>query len=300
MNYKQFRFRAVIDWLEFEFETREFTNFQSVNRLLNSPYVQPLDKGDGGRASKFSFKFHDPKNWVEIQNRFEILNEKFPLIDTPKVKSIEVSIDAYSRTADKLKMHELIEIFFRSLAKPVSLNTRFSGLKGSKEKISIASRSETRKLISEGRNICIGNIEHDSYTGKKIPADDEYMQIYYKTTDNNGKTLLPAIEHRARIEIRLSDKALPFTTIEEGKLFKFELLTKYFRMRNLNHLLLKTAPKGVQKAFELVSQLGTVTPTSKRKNAVITVADTQLNDKFYDSLRELSRRMQSAQKAGKI
>jgi len=299
VNYKQFRFRAVIDWVAIELNTQEFTNFQSIKRFINARYVEPLNKGDGSRANKFIIKFHDPKNWNEIQNQLQTLIEKFPLAATPTIQSIEVSIDAYSRTATKSQMLELAESFFRKLAKPVSHNSRFSGRKGSKEAIQINFRPDTIRLINEGRNICIGNIEHETYNGKKFPADDEYMQIYYKTTDNNGKKSLPPCDHRARIEIRLSGKALPFTTIEDGESFKFERLAKYFNMRELNKALLDTAPKGVQNAFELVNQIGSLKSHSKRKHAVITVANKPLNDKFYDSLRDLSRRMHSAQKAGK-
>lgn len=300
VNYKLFKFRAVIDWLEIEFRTQEHTNFQSIKRVLNAPYVEALNKEDGGRANKFSVKFHDPKNWDAILHQLQTLSEKFPLAENPTIKTIEVSIDGYSRTADRSQMIALTHSLFRGLSKLVSDNYRFSGTKNSIKRTRwFDSKSEIIEFLNDGRNICIGNIAHSNSLKKNFDADDEYMQIYYKTTDNGGTPLQPA-QYRARIEIRLSGKALPFENIEDAKTYKFEKLAKYFNMRKLNQTLLNTAPRGIQKACELVHQLGSAKSNSKRKHAVITVANKELNDKFYDSLRDLSRRMHIAQKAGKI
>ena len=298
MDYSKYKFRAVVDWLSFEINTIKYTNFQSIKNIINVPFVEPLDKGDGNRASKFIFKFHDPQNWEEIKEILRTLEEKFPLAKAPTIHSIEVSIDAYSRTATKFEMIELTEYLFRNLSHPVRHNYRVSGTKP-KDVRKSPGRKEIVDLLNEGRNICIGNIEHSNYCGAIVPADDEYMQIYYKTTDNNGKIQLPPSEHRARIEIRLSGNALPCVTVEGGESYKFELLAKYFNMRKVKQNLLNTAPISIQQAIERVTQLGSLNSKSERKNAVITNADKQLNDKFYNTLRDLSRRMVNTKKAGK-
>lgn len=106
--------------------------------------------------------------------------------------------------------------------------------------------------------------------------------------------------HRARIEIRLSGNALPCSTIQEGEFYKFEQLPEYFNMRKVKQNLLNKAPISIQQSFERVTQLGTLkNSNTERKNALITDADKLLNDKFNNTLRDLSRRMTKSQKAGK-
>lgn len=282
----------MVDWLSIEIVTQRFTNFQTVRRRLGDRYVTPLNKNSGGSASKFLFKFQDPKNWLDIVTLLQDLNAEYPFAEAPLIRTIEVSFDAYSRTATRDEMVDITHVFYRDLAKPVSENIRVSGTKEKLNRNPIwgASNRDIKKLLNEGRNICIGNIKH-STRGKTIPADSKYMQIYFKTTDNDGQPI-PVEQHRARIEIRLEGKDLPFETLKEGMTFKFERLSKNFKMLKLNEEIIDNSPVTYRTAIHTLSQLGRMKSPAKRQYSLITLADTKLNDRVYDALRDLTRRMQ--------
>ena len=293
MDYSRFKFNAVVDWLSIEVHTQNFTNFQTIKRRLNIKHVKPLNKTSGGSANKFLFKIHDPKNWFDIQKLLQNLNTEYPFSEPPVIRSMEVSFDAYSKTENRNELVELTHSFFRNLANPISQNVRFSGKKDLRYRKPLwgSSNRTTKCLFNEGRNLCLGNIEHKTSYGKKILADSKYMQIYTKTTDNNGVPLVIK-KHRARIEIRLEGEELPFEQIDDAIGFKFESLSKYFKMLKLNTTLLEKIPVCFNKAIQNLNQLGNTNVNVRRKYSLITNADTELNDKVYNALRDLSRKMQ--------
>jgi hypothetical protein len=294
MDYRKFRFKAVIDWIELEIKTIKPTNFQTIRRHGGLKYVTPIDEGAGRAATNFIFKFHDPKNWLSIIEMLKEIELDNSLAQEPIVKSIEVSFDAYSETATSEELTELTGRFFRYLTNPVSLNIRFSGRKGLKVKDTEPTESgaNVRRLFAKNRNLCIGNAKDDESRFNKYKVDDEYMQIYFKKTDNNG-IAIPTSEHRARIEIRLQGSKLPCTTFCEWREFNFESLSKYFNFRTINEPLLALAPTGFIRALDSIAQIGAASGYKRRKGALFTVADKELNNKVYESLRRLTDRMRT-------
>ena len=298
MNYKNFRFNAVIDWIELEIETVNPTNFQTIKRHIiqpgKKPYVKAIDQAAGGAASQFRFKIQDPKNWQHVAAILNGINDDTPLVaEATIVKSIEVSFDAYSNTANRDELVRLTELFYRYLTNPVSLKRRFSGRKGFKKDVeAIDSTFVLRRLLDKGRNICIGNNEDDSTGFKKYKTDDEYMQIYCKTTDNNGIPISSS-DYRARIEIRLKGGALPCTNLNSWREYKFESLSRYFNFRTMNNRVLALAPKEFLKAFDSITQLSSIGGYKRRKHPLITSPDIELNNHVYEALRCLSDRMLS-------
>lgn len=291
MDYKKFRFNAVIDWIEIEITTIKSTNFQTIRRHGGLIFVEAIGAGAGGATTNFIFKFHDPKNWLSIIDMFKEIEKECPLAKEPKVKSIEVSFDAYSINATKDELVELTGRFYRYLTNPVSQNHRFSGRKGLKYDVEqIDSGANIRRLFAKNRNLCIGNNKDGKSAFNKYKTDEEYMQIYFKKTDNDG-TSIPTSDHRARIEIRLKGSKLPCSTLNEWQAFKFESLSKYFNFRTINQPLLALAPKGFIRALDNIAQIGATSGYKRRKHALITEADKELNNQVYESLRCLTDRM---------
>ena len=292
MNYKKFRFNAVIDWIELEIETVIPTNFQTIKRHGELCYVEAIDPGAGSAASQFRFKIHNPKTWQYVDAILNGINDDTPLLTASTlVKSIEVSVDAYSKSASREELLELTARFYRYLTNPVSQNHRFSGLKNkSIEKISY--NQQVKALLDSGRNICIGNNRDGCKGTYKWKSDDLYMQIYLKTTDNDGKEKLIEEKQRARIEIRLQGTALPCKTLEEWRNFKFQSLAEYFNFRTVNSRVINKAPEWYKKIVEnVMAQIGAVGKFQQRKHSLITLPDKELNTAVYESLRCLSLRM---------
>lgn len=265
MDYRKFRFNAVIDWLEIEINTIKPTNFQTIKRHGGLSYVDAIGAGAGGAATNFIFKFHDPKNWQSVNEMLKYIEKENPLANEPIVKSIEVSFDAYSRTATRDELVDLTGRFYRYLTNTVSQNHRVSGRKGLKFDVEpIDSGANIRRLLTQNRNLCIGNNKDDASGFNKYKADEEYMQIYFKKTDNDG-TPIPVSDHRARIEIRLQGSKLPCSTLKEWQAFKFESLSNYFNFRTINQPLLALAPKGFIRALDSIAQIGATSGYKRRK-----------------------------------
>lgn len=290
MNYDNYKFVAVIDWIDVEIETVRATNFFTLRRLIDDKYVEALNPTASNSATKFRIRIHDLKLWNSLHNLLNEIKEKYSFRKEAEISAIEVSIDGYSKRHSKQDLLELTEHYLRFLSRPVSQNIRFSGTddKQTKQIESIDSAEQLQNLLKNGRNICIGNTK--SKNNKWIKADDEYMQIYCKTTDNGME--LKVENHRARIEVRLQGLALPVKSVRDFEKFGFQKLAKYFNMRTLDTNVLDKAPNSYMKVLNNVTMIGAEGKFNRRKYSPITKADSALNDKFYEALRNLTIRLQ--------
>lgn len=293
MNYDNYKFKAEIDWLDIKIKTQLPTNFQTIRRIAQVPYVEALNAEIGGSATEFKFKFHNPQQWNQIHLVLSQVNEKYKFLEKPTVSSLEVSFDGYSKTNSNEQLIELTEYYLRFLSSPVSQNIRFSGnnTKSGRKVEWIESSQHINKLLNESRNICIGNVEHELYTGKKVLADKENMQIYLKKIDDNKP--LDIAFRRARMEIRLQNDILKIDSLEQLENYNFQKLAGYFNTRKLNETLLSKTPISHLRAIQNVSMVGTQGKYGRRIYTPITVANTVLNDKVYDALRDLTNRMKT-------
>jgi hypothetical protein len=280
MDRRRLRFRAEVDWIEVEVQTARPTNFVAIQRALKdffgddgTRYVHSLDKGDGGAASQFRFRLHDPSSFAIVGAVAQHLDGRFGLIRSPKISGIEVAVDAYGANP-ALAAH-----FYKFAARLVGPNRRiYRDYKGSARSIPANIAALTR-LMSEGWQIGIANADAD-----------EYQHIYWKTTDGNGKALQPQV-HRARTEIRLRGAALPCQTFDGWQNYDFAGLAEYFRFRmlkdDLDPLLAATAAAAEQIGQRRVRNR---MEGGTRLYSKATKADSALNARARDALRELSRR----------
>lgn len=192
MDYSGFRFRAVVDWIEFEIYTATPTNFHTLRRAGAFSYIKAQNAGPGGSATIYRFKLHDPESWNDVLRMVSNLNAKFPFSQAPTITVIEIAFDAYSKgKASPNALAELAANYYRHMIQPVSSNRRlYRDHKGSGKAIPRQFPSLVRH-VSEGWQIGIGD--------KKA---EKYQHIYFKTVDQGGQ-VLPDIQHRARIEITL-------------------------------------------------------------------------------------------------
>lgn len=229
MDYSGFKFKAVVDWIEIEIRTSKHTKFEIVRGTLKTildfpehknPYVEPLDEGDGRRATVFRFRIYDPKNWQQITEIVRKLGKQHPFAEMPKVAVIEVALDAYSKNESMDELAEMVADYYRKMSRLVSPNRRlYRDYKGSPESMYIRRPLLVRR-IKEGWQIGIGST-----------TDELYQHAYLKITDN-GETL-PINEYRARLEIRLQGAELPCRSFEEWKHFEFASLSEFFRFRKI-------------------------------------------------------------------
>lgn len=295
MSYSTFRFRAVVDWIEIQIQTEKTTNFQTVQRAFNEALCLPLglniwtksqDANEGGGASCFSVRLHDVERHADIDRLVIKVGARLSLTPGFKINRIELALDAYCDDPATQAAR-----FYKFMTHPVSDNRRmYRDHVGSVKAMPRTIEALTRHL-SEGWQIGIGN-----------KTDDRYQHIYFKTNDTHqGKR--QEVEHRARIEVRLSGAALPCQTHDAWQKFKFETLAQYFRFTklkdNLEPLIQTTAEAldqiGERRARKRVHE-GRESGTRLHSRA--TQADAELNSKARDALRKLSARWASDAKRG--
>lgn len=277
----KFEYKAVIDFVEITFRTKQSSNGFSIKRKVEFDFVKALDKRPGAAANEFRVKVQDVRRWTDLEKFYNRLKSNYDLESEPTITCVEVSFDAYSKGATYDDMIEHVANYYWMLANPVSENRRFTrGMKGTTQGLS--RRNYMINRLRRGGTIYIGDHRFDQ----------EGMRIYYKTTDKDAQ--LPHEEHRARIEITLRGNKCPFTTLEEARSFKFSNLARYFKFRQL---------KADVQGFNLI--IADATPIlgerkpRKRKGvggylySAMTSADSVLNEIVYESLRKLTKRLNS-------
>lgn len=282
MDYRKlFKFRASVDWLAFEIETDSHKHGDTIFKKCRlSNYVTKLNEGPGGVATRFVVRFQDIKSWDDAQARLDALAARFPLAPghEPTIAGIEVSFDAFARTATRADLVDMATRFFK-FGNLVSDNYRFGGrFKGDAE--GIHSYRWMRGKLGQDRVINIGD-----------KTDTLSQRVYFKATDN--KKPLAIREHRARMELTMHGDALPFTTLADARGFDFATLAEYFSYRKTKAGLTVGQAAAADAAIHLGSRVERrrKSDRSKRQYSDLTRADGALNARAKKALGRLTERM---------
>lgn len=278
-SYDAYKINAVVDWLELKIELQVASNFDTVKRRLDVPFVTPLDKGAGGAAKVFTFKIHDPKSCRDIQKQLTKLTHDHPLAKPPEVIGIEVALDAYSKTNDMVELQDMAKRFYRDATCMVSNVRRAAkNYKGSGK--ALITERDVIRALEQDFNIYIG---HKNAT--------EVQHIYVKTTDSGTKPLQVGA-YRARTEITLRGDKLPFKSIEQWGGFGMEALAKYFKFRRIKEDLNPFVQEGLKGKAQIGEKKPRANPDRRaRLFSTSTVSDEALNARAYDSLRRLTKKL---------
>jgi hypothetical protein len=296
MNYKAFRFRAVVDWVEVEIQTIKTTNFQTVQRAFREAlclpeniniWVKAHDPNEGGGACRFSVRIHDVMRHSDIAKTLRIVTAKLPLSGNWLISKIELALDAYCDDPATQAAR-----FYKFMTNPVSDNRRMYHDHAGSVKAMPRTIDSISRHLSEGWQIGIGN-----------KTDEEYQHIYFKTDDTHQGERRE-VEHRARIEVRLSGAALPCQTPEQWAAFRFEELAHYFRFTKLKddlEPLIQTTADAADQIGERRARLRVHEGrhSGTRLHSKATQADAELNSKARKALSHLSARWESTGKRGR-
>lgn len=292
MNYRIFRFEAVVDFIEVRIHTTTRNRGGAMKRALHLhgiSYVTPVQADSAGWASHFTTRLYDVKTHAALQSKLATIAEEFPFASPPVITMIEVAFDGYLRDGQENTNHDhLVALAARMVfrvAEPVSSNTRiYRDYKGSPTAMPRTLHSTERKMV-DGWGIAIGN-----------KSDPEYEHGYFKTTDRGMP--LAVRDYRARFELRLAGAALPHSSLESWAAFKFEKLTKRIRFRKEDD---------AASPLQQVIVAGHADRASHRKSikrqsgggtrAHIMPADVELDQIVYDQLRQLSKRWMRVRKS---
>ena len=291
-NYNTSQFEAVVDWIEFEIHPARSTNWQAIKRELFgitgktihvsqidgrhtfNKYAQHPDDEWVKDAPAFRIRIQDVERFADLENMLAGLSSALGCGIPARVTGMEVSFDAYNSSPEQAAR------FFKFAANLVSDNRRLYR-RAEDFPQPLPKRLETLTTrLGDGYMIGVGN-----------KTDDRFQRIYYKRSDCNGGGNQVPVEHRARIEITLQGAALPFTSLEELKRFKFESLAGFFAFRELKPNL---TPEELR-AANAVTQIGQRKKRRGENGGGVrwfderTRADDQLNEHARHALQELSR-----------
>jgi hypothetical protein len=281
INHKDFKYKAVIDWIEFEINTLSTTNFQTIRRSAKLKYVKALDEQEGRAATIFNFRKYDITQWKQVSEMYEAINEYAPLAGEPIIKAVEISFDAYSKkqSLDALKEH--VEMFYKMITNEIvsSPNQRRYNEFGEAEAVTF--QNSAYRL----------HIDKTMYIGSQ-KDDDLSLRCYLKTKDNDVD--LPVDEQRARIEVTLKGNECPFNNLNDAVKYEFKKLAKFFKFRKLleiNDPLPKLFVNRKSQFGEKKKRVVRGKKPSVRLYDLDTKANIELNKIAYDKLRYLSKSM---------
>lgn len=288
--YAALKFRAVVDWVELRVVTASPSNFSTVRARTGASFVDALDEGAGGAASKFHVRFQEPGSWEEVEDSLAKFTHDHPLAEPVTVRAIEVALDAYSRFNDRDDLVQMAYGFYKFAAFMASENRFISRSKH--DSMSLRTHTLRRHHLDEGYNV---------YVDKK--GADVQQHIYVKeTTIRDGLVIpLPRREHRARTEITFTGTGVPEGLLSDWQAFSFTELSSCFSYRKLKpvlHPMLRVALEHWHQVGE--AKLRPRRNRGKKLYLSSTLADTELNARAYSALRELTKRMRAGRKLGTL
>jgi len=278
MDYGTFKIRAVVDFIELEVTTSETHHYRDVRasfgiNRFDRPYAEPIgpDYPEGKEISNmFKVRLYDVERSKDLMTT--VNGAGYKLNAKTKIVAVEIAIDFYNAPSG------LVSHLFKNV-KLCSNNTRiYHRNKGSPKAVP----NDLDLYIKNGWQIGIGN------TNDKV-----YQHAYYKTHDRNE--LLPNARHRPRFETRLSDDCLPYQTLEDWQSAKFGKLAKHFRFTKPKENITSEDETRIL-ARELMIEYDR--NPRKRKTDPRREADSLLNRRVENALRQLSDRWTSERKKG--
>ncbi len=303
------RLKAAVDWLELEIRTTQRTQAKHLHALVKGAFSfvtgcnedtgKPFERGFENTASTiFRCRVQDPKSFQAISSLFVYVGCKLIIQGSPRLTSIEVSLDAYT---DGASVHDLAEI--------VTDRCRFSTSPPGDNWYFYRKAGEGRPYLTalENRASIVRHFEDGwNLTDRNDQSANIRYHAYVKTHDGKGDDGKPqqlhASQHRARFEITLKGKACPCSTLEELERLDFTKLAEHFKFRRLSDDLHPAARYAL--AHWSPTQLGMRGKYRRRHASIVgkqsgtstfrgsTVADETLNALAYEKLRELSARWQ--------
>ncbi|MBB1493032.1 hypothetical protein H5395_16270 [Paracoccus sp. MC1854] len=252
INLDDYRFRAVIDWIELVVVVGRGTQFQHVQKLIEpmvgrTPHVVPWRPGTGGVTARFQIRVQEP-SIAGLQQVSDKLRDTYGLAEHPTITGIEVSVDAYARNATAQARQLLLGVLQRTLYTDRDVWTnpdsrpRFNYGPGTTSFITPRPGTE-KKTTSPLRpeHYLAPALDGTMYVGAR--GEDLMVRLMDKVMDRQNQDAgtredLPEDEKRVRVEVTLKGDELdrlklrtleelagfPFTTLQ-GEIFQFFLPT---------------------------------------------------------------------------
>ncbi len=302
--FENISLKASFDWVDASVTLGRPTQLQHVRRLLRPEFerhglfIRPVAPGAGNVALRFVIRLQDVARWATLHQLHSRLQQRFGVAES-RIERMEIAVDAYLQQTNLPSLHrQLAEVgihWYLRLAKPLSSAARFYGKDEAGEELLREVGSDVRgprQLVD-----CLAT-PMTLYVGHK--DDPLSMRMYVKDRDRNQP--LPATEHRLRFELtvkRAGWSALALDgppTLMQFTQFGFAKVVRgYFHARRLGELSSLQTQVFRGRASVLTQPMARgerrVRGFRHRAFSPSTRADSRFNEKLYDALRDLERRL---------
>lgn len=241
VDLSEYRVEAVIDWINLRVSLKAPTQFRYIKEAIRHTgaegvFVRPLErKRESCRV--FRITIQHPSRRTTIERAIGAVHSTFA-VEAISVVGLEVSLDLYPRTPDRLKRHKLLAVVQRHLwVDPAILASR-----GALRQIweSPDDPDDYRTLIVPASTNRVWNFgTATTYAGRK--GGPIAFRIQDKVTDRRrrdrktGKWLFDRLaeeDHRVRVEVTLTGEGLEesgYGDLESVLRGEFQCLKKLFR-----------------------------------------------------------------------
>lgn len=289
--YGDFRFSAVVDWIEVAVTLDQPTQPRHVRDRIRSelphwgtpPFVVPVANNTSGTSKTITFRLQCPVGPTAFMRDLQHVRPPGhrPLIETDvQVLAIEVALDLRQHTYDREGLVAMCLHMFRHRSRippAVPIITEPGHFRAA------ARPHDITRALAAGYSI-------NSPRGASLSYRARH---YVKASDSvNGAAYmaLPQNMHCARMEATLDGPARPFTTVAGWRSFRFETLAPFFALRRqrvgrtvLARLLLNEQVQfGMPHAPEKASG-------HRRQTKHVTMADSEWGERMRIALRALTR-----------
>lgn len=119
IDLAQFTSRAVIDWITIGVLLNRHTQFQWIQKDLESIVGRPLfvkniSGGSNASSARFDIKFQEPEISIVLK-AMDALHAKFGLREDPLVRGIEISVDFTPKTPNELERARMARVLMNHL-----------------------------------------------------------------------------------------------------------------------------------------------------------------------------------------
>lgn len=297
--------RASLDWVDVGVTLCRPTQFQHVRDLLlpefdrHAPFARPVAPGAGQVAVRFVIRLQDVTRWATVLQVQSRLQQRFGVAES-SIERTEVALDAHPREPDGTSRNrQLAEMgihWYLRLAKPLSSAVRFYGKDEAGHELLLQVGSEVKgpeQLVD-----CLA-LPMTLYIGHK--DDPLSMRMYVKDLDRQQP--LPLAEHRLRFELTVRvggwsqlGLAGPPTLTQFTQFGFARAVCGYFHTRRLGEVSRLQAVVFKARASIQMQPMARgerrVRGFRPRVYSPSTRADSRFNEKLYDALRDLERRLQ--------
>lgn len=287
-----FRVRACVDWLELLVTLPMASQFRHVRARAPAHWGKVFVHAVDGDASstRFQLRIQNPGPPAQVFHELQSLSANGPIpAENVAVVGLEIAVDFAPSTTGHHDLAQTVAHLHEHLAKPPS-GPHLLRHQGRYQ--AAAGRQAITAALGEGWSLTIG--EEDASDSARFYRKD------YDTRPGQSYAPLPPAQHYARMERTLTGKACPITTLADWRAFKFEALAERFAMvlPTADATLLTTATRAMWGPALGTSDDPKKRASHRRQSARATKRDIALNEKIRQALRDLTKRIAAAERAG--